>query len=1003
MAAAFIPEFHRAQELKMTQHGVHSRVPSRTGRVPSDIREEHDDGRPPSEMVHVPPPMAPHSPHAASHVHFDPTAGAEFDDALHQRHERLDDAERELTQIVHDAHDAENRREDEFRHNEDAREQIFLQNEDRRDVEARQRGDALFAQLEERAQSVPPLPVPPPGPGDNVSIMESIHTASQEAASRYASDIMTTVQLEREQFERERESLTAERERERAELYAEHARMDEERAQRIHELEEELARVRGDLDNERQLRQTENEERMAANERDEGMRAQLGDITQLVSEQRDECARKKELMDQRWEEKEGRRVEKDAQFRELKDMVSRLLQDREADRIQEEERRLQEEGKPDIQAVLDHLNQQNAEMREMLDILSENWRNDDERRHQETLEAVRATAREQVPFNIQNYLDEFSKALATEVRMLLGEVGKLREERRNIQHELGYLMMMKAKYGPGGEFDPEWKPAMPGPGGPDVPPPPEPPAPPPEEHMPSRPAWRTVPRGTRRIRKPRPDQPPPPEPAPEPTRQPMHSWITWQPNPALAPTPPSIEPTLLVPTGSPGLFGPRSPRGSFQRGVKYANFRRDADEADNHISTINFFVNRKPPMPDPTSGPDMPPPPDPPALPSEEHMPARPAWRTVQRSTRRIHRPRPDQPPPPEPAPEPTRQPLHSWISWQPSPALAPTPPSIEPILLVAGRSPGLFGPRLPLEPDVPLPPDPSAPPSEGTYDSLLHSWITSQSNLALVPTPPSIEPILLVPGGSPGLFGPRSPREPYAPLPPDPSSPPLEEYMPARPVWRTVPRGTRRIRKPRPDQPPPPEPAPEPTRQPMHSWITWQPNPALAPTPPSIEPILLVPGGSPGGSPGLFGPRSPREPDVPPPPDPSSPPLEEHMPSQSNPALAPTPPSIEPILLVAGGSPGLFGPRSPLEPDVPPPLDPLALPPEEHMPARPVWRNPRSTRRVRNPRPDQPPHLEPAPEPTGQSSDSWITWQPNPALAPTPPSPLSPCNSLRVLSPNND
>jgi hypothetical protein len=31
------------------------------------------------------------------------------------------------------------------------------------------------------------------------------------------------------------------------------------------------------------------------------------------------------------------------------------------------------------------------------------------------------------------YLDEFSKALASEVRMLLGEVGKLREERRNIQ------------------------------------------------------------------------------------------------------------------------------------------------------------------------------------------------------------------------------------------------------------------------------------------------------------------------------------------------------------------------------------------------------------------------------------------------------------------------------------------------------------------------------------------------------------------------------------------
>jgi hypothetical protein len=147
--------------------------------------------------------------------------------------------------------------------------------------------------------------------------------------------------------------------------------MDEERAHRIHDLEEELARVRGDLDNERQLRHTENEERMAANERDEGMRAQLGDITQLVSEQRDECARKRELMDQRWAEKEGRRAEKDTQFHELREMVSRLVQDREADRIQEEERRLQDEGKPDIQAVLDQLNRQNAEMREALEILSE--------------------------------------------------------------------------------------------------------------------------------------------------------------------------------------------------------------------------------------------------------------------------------------------------------------------------------------------------------------------------------------------------------------------------------------------------------------------------------------------------------------------------------------------------------------------------------------------------------------------------------------------------------
>ncbi|KAG2130063.1 hypothetical protein BD769DRAFT_1453493 [Suillus cothurnatus] len=321
--------------------------------------------------------------------------------------------------------------------------------------------------------------------------------------------------------------------------------MDEEREQRVHDLQEELARVRGELDSERQLRQTENEERAAANERDEGVRAQLGDITQLVSEQRDECIRKRELMDQRWEEKQGRRAEKDAQFHELKDMVSRLIQDREADRIQEEERRLQEEGKPDIQMVLDELTRQNNEMREALRVLSEDWRAEGERRHEDTLEAVRATAREQVPFNVQMYLDEFSKALAAEVQMLLGEVGKLREERRNIQHELGYLMMMmKAKYGPGGEFDPDWKPPMPG-----------------AEPGPTCPAWHTLLRSTRRIRKQRPDQPPPPESGPAPMRQPIHSWVTWHPNPALAPTPPSIEPNLIVPDqGSPGLFGPRSPR-----------------------------------------------------------------------------------------------------------------------------------------------------------------------------------------------------------------------------------------------------------------------------------------------------------------------------------------------------------------------------------------------------------------------------------------------------------
>lgn len=57
---------------------------------------------------------------------------------------------------------------------------------------------------------------------------------------------------------------------------------------------------------------------------------------------------------------------------------------------------------------------------------------------------------------------------------------------------------MKSKYGPGGEFDPEWRPPACGPGGP---PPQEPPGPPPPDTQqpdlpPSiaKPAWRSVPK-----------------------------------------------------------------------------------------------------------------------------------------------------------------------------------------------------------------------------------------------------------------------------------------------------------------------------------------------------------------------------------------------------------------------------------------------------------------------------------------------------------------------------
>jgi hypothetical protein len=165
-------------------------------------------------------------------------------------------------------------------------------------------------------------------------------------------------------------------------------------------------------------------------------------------------------------------------------------------------------------------------------------------------------------------LDEFSKALASEVRMLLGEVGKLREEKRALQQlvklitrlrlscpdelcsEIGTLLTLKSKYGPGGEFDPDWfvlnhlssrcvvnllLPRRPD-GGPFPVPPagPEMPVPEPavpEEPIPARPGWRTVTQRTsRKSRRRETATAPamPAAPAQAETRPPVSSWATWQ-------------------------------------------------------------------------------------------------------------------------------------------------------------------------------------------------------------------------------------------------------------------------------------------------------------------------------------------------------------------------------------------------------------------------------------------------------------------------------------------
>jgi hypothetical protein len=356
------------------------------GRPPSMIAEE-DSGRPPSDMVqHVPPPTHAREPSGRD--------DAEFENALRARQERLVEAEDELTHIIHDAHNAEARRGEEFNQAEDAREHVFRENEDRREREARERSDAIFQQLDERAASVPPIPVPPPQPQeqdhDHASIIESIHTAAQDAASRHASDILDIVREEREEMARERESLATERERQRAHFEDQSRLHDAEREAKITALEEELARVRGELENERLLRTTEeNEARMAAAERDDALRNQLVEITNIVQQNQALCEEKKALTDQHWAEKQRWKEERDGQMQELTGMVSRLVEEQVAARQREEEQRQANEGKPGksraeapgvatvlnqqtgVEQVLEELHRQNTEQRELLNALSE--------------------------------------------------------------------------------------------------------------------------------------------------------------------------------------------------------------------------------------------------------------------------------------------------------------------------------------------------------------------------------------------------------------------------------------------------------------------------------------------------------------------------------------------------------------------------------------------------------------------------------------------------------
>ncbi|KAF7300044.1 hypothetical protein MKEN_01327200 [Mycena kentingensis (nom. inval.)] len=162
------------------------------------------------------------------------------------------------------------------------------------------------------------------------------------------------------------------------------------------------------------------------------------------------------------------------------------------------------------------------------------------------------------------YINDFSKALANEVKILLAEVGKLRDEKRALQFEIAELMTIKAKHSAEGVYT-GWMP--PPQAAIEPPPPPAEPAPPP---APAPGGWRVVhatplprPRKQRLAQQQAQAQLalPPPTPAPAPPAPNLPAWAQWRPNPLLAPGTAAGPPPAVVMSPPPrsGLFGPKTP------------------------------------------------------------------------------------------------------------------------------------------------------------------------------------------------------------------------------------------------------------------------------------------------------------------------------------------------------------------------------------------------------------------------------------------------------------
>ncbi|KAG8907077.1 hypothetical protein FRC01_007825, partial [Tulasnella sp. 417] len=353
-----------------------------------------------------------------------------------------------------------------FERQEAERQRAFEQAEAERQAAADARREELFRLAEERRAQIAQATERARTDAE-VSVRDSVVSATEAIQ-----EVIERSEKEREHItaawkgaleQSQLEKITAEEEAERLGSEAELERRQRilEQQERIRLLEEELVRQRQHCDEEkRRFEEIETERyelrRNWDEERDAAVQEQLGDITNRLQDRTMEAQRWRELDEQRIQEAEARRAEKTERTQELHDLVHSIIADREQEKERAEQERAAAAAKPGIENILEAIMQHNQQQQAYMARMVDEMRMEADRRHQETLDMVQATAHERIDFNLNHYMNDFSKALASEVRLLLREVGCLYKEKRTLQHEISDLMRFKSQHGPGGEFDPNW-------------------------------------------------------------------------------------------------------------------------------------------------------------------------------------------------------------------------------------------------------------------------------------------------------------------------------------------------------------------------------------------------------------------------------------------------------------------------------------------------------------------------------------------------------------------